>query len=72
MIGKAWKRSNLHQFAAVAPVDLQRAADMRRRNRRDFRAPVPVEIGGGSKLKLLQVKFDAQGVVRAYNWSGGR
>jgi hypothetical protein len=25
-----------------------------------------------ARVKLLQVKFDAQGVVRAYNWSGGR
>ncbi len=23
-------------------------------------------------LKILQVKFDHQGVVRAYNWSGGQ
>ncbi len=23
-----------------------------------------------ARLKILQVKFDAQGVVRAYNWSG--
>jgi hypothetical protein len=25
---------------------------------------------GAGKLKLLQIKFDAQGVVRGYNWSG--
>jgi len=24
----------------------------------------------GARLDLLQVKFDARGVVRAYNWSG--
>jgi hypothetical protein len=25
----------------------------------------------GAKLKILQIRFDADGVVRAYNWSGG-
>lgn len=24
-----------------------------------------------ARLKLLQIRFDAQGVVQAYNWSGG-
>ncbi|MEJ2509174.1 MAG: hypothetical protein P8009_06805 [Gammaproteobacteria bacterium] len=24
-----------------------------------------------AKLKLLQIRFDAQGVVKAFNWSGG-
>jgi len=25
-----------------------------------------------AKLKLLQIRFDADGVVQAYNWSGGQ
>jgi hypothetical protein len=25
----------------------------------------------GAKLKILQIKFDSEGIVRAYNWSGG-
>jgi hypothetical protein len=25
----------------------------------------------GAKLKTLQIRFDADGIVRAYNWSGG-
>jgi hypothetical protein len=25
----------------------------------------------GAKLKILQIRFDADGIVRAYNWSGG-
>jgi hypothetical protein len=25
-----------------------------------------------ARLQMLQVKFDLRGVVRAYNWSGGR
>jgi hypothetical protein len=24
----------------------------------------------GAKLKILQIRFDADGIVRAYNWSG--
>lgn len=24
----------------------------------------------GAKLKILQIKFDSEGIVRAYNWSG--
>jgi len=26
----------------------------------------------GAHLKVLQIKFDQQGLVRAYNWSGGK
>jgi len=25
----------------------------------------------GARLKILQIRFDADGVVRSYNWSGG-
>lgn len=25
----------------------------------------------GAKLKILQIKFDSEGIVRAYNWSTG-
>lgn len=25
---------------------------------------------GGAEFKILQIRFDADGVVRAYNWSG--
>jgi hypothetical protein len=28
--------------------------------------------GGDVRLKTLQIKFDRGGVVRAYNWSGGK
>lgn len=27
---------------------------------------------GNAELKILQIKFDKNGVVRGYNWSGGK
>jgi hypothetical protein len=37
-----------------------------------FHGTAPAQGTEPARLKLLQVKFDAQGVVRAYNWSGER
>lgn len=28
--------------------------------------------GGDARLKILQIKFDRNGTVRGYNWSGGK
>lgn len=37
-----------------------------------FHGTAPAQGTEPARVKLLQVKFDAQGLVRAYNWSGAR
>ena len=44
MIGKARQRGDLHQLLAASLVHPQRAADVRRGDRRNLRAPIAVQI----------------------------